>query len=87
MRIELRKTPRNCTQATITYQPANGSEWRPATLLDVGPSGAALRLDRPHCLHEALHLDGLPAGGGRCQGVVRWVRKDAEGYQVGVEFV
>lgn len=91
MRIELRRQPRNSAQATITYRAAGTGDRHSATLLDVGPSGAALRLDRPHRLHESLHLEGLPdqAGpnGSRCQGVVRWVRKDGEAYQVGVEFL
>ncbi len=90
MRIELRKAPRTSAQSTISYQPVNGngSGWHQATLLDLGQGGASLRVDQPHGLHETLHLSGLPSTGDeRRQGVVRWVRKDGEGYQVGVEFL
>ena len=91
MRIELRKEARISAHSTISYQPAaangNGSDWQQATLLDLGKGGAALRLEQPHRLHEALCLDGLPASGEQRQAIVRWVRKDREHYHVGVEFL
>ncbi len=89
MRIELRKEARISAHSTIAYQRANGNGagWQQATLLDLGKGGAALRLEQPHRLHEALCLDGLPAGGEPRQAIVRWVRKDREHYHVGVEFL
>ncbi len=88
MRIELRKIPRTSTRSTIHYQPAgNGSAWEEGLLLDMSPHGAALRLPQPRRLHETLQLRTDPAADAPRTGVVRWVRKDGEAYQVGIEFL
>jgi len=91
MRIERRKEPRTSQQLTISYRAAshngnNGGVPLIGTVLDLGNSGASLRLASPLRIEESLQLDGLPHHGQARHGNVKWIRKIREEYQIGVQF-
>ncbi len=90
MRIERRKEARTSQQLTISCRVAshNGHNGVPliGTVLDLGDSGASLRLAKPLRIEESLHLDGLPQHEQARHGNVKWIRKIREEYQIGIQF-
>lgn len=82
--IELRRAPREIRQAPVSCAIAAAPERHEASLVDVGPGGAGLLLDRPVSPGQSLRIEGIDDGIG--EATVRWVRSFGQRFRIGAEF-
>lgn len=90
-RVNRRLAARLACRLTVRYK--GGSDWRPATAMDLSPKGCRLRVgeDLPHgtrleLAFDALIRDGTTRPSVEVPGTITWSRLEGLSHQIGVTF-